>query len=197
MDSDEFKATLIDFFTGSNSDDLTIMKLRTVDWDTWLHKPGLPPKPDFDTSMADVCYTLADKWRAGGYEPKAEDVAGWTSSQIVVFLEAVQMFEKPLSASASQAMGAAYGLLKTTNAELASRYYVIGMRAGDSQVIQPAVDFLGRVGRMKFVRPVFFWLNKSNRKLADETFERNKDFYHPICRKMVERVLFQGQGEGM
>lgn len=42
---------------------------------------------------------------------------------------------------------------------------------------------------MKFVRPLFRGLNKVNRELALETFAKNKDFYHPICKGMVEKDL--------
>jgi leukotriene-A4 hydrolase len=33
-------------------------------------------------------------------------------------------------------------------------------------------------------------LNEADRDLAVKTFEKNKDFYHPICRQMVEKDLF-------
>ena len=33
-------------------------------------------------------------------------------------------------------------------------------------------------------------LNEVDRELAVRTFEKNKDFYHPICRAMVEKDLF-------
>ena len=36
-------------------------------------------------------------------------------------------------------------------------------------------------------------LNEGDRALAVETFEKNKDFYHPICRNLVEKDLF-GKG---
>lgn len=61
LDSYDFKATLLDFF---QSDKETSKKLESVDWDTWFYKPGLPPKPDFDTSMVDKCYELAKKWES-------------------------------------------------------------------------------------------------------------------------------------
>jgi leukotriene-A4 hydrolase len=66
LDSYEFKATLLDFF----APDKEVSKaLETIDWDTWFYKTGMPPKPDFDTSMADVCYALAEKWesKVGGF----------------------------------------------------------------------------------------------------------------------------------
>ena len=33
-------------------------------------------------------------------------------------------------------------------------------------------------------------LNEADRDLAVETFGKNKDFYHPICRNLVEKDLF-------
>lgn len=36
-------------------------------------------------------------------------------------------------------------------------------------------------------------LDEADRALAVETFEKNKDFYHPICKNLVEKDLF-GKG---
>jgi leukotriene-A4 hydrolase len=110
-----------------------------------------------------------------------------TANQIVVFLE--QIIKTPLTASQSQAMGKAYSLATSRNVELSSRYFGIGLKAKDETVYHPTAELLGQVGRMKFVRPLFRALNECDRKLALETFEKNKDFYHPICRQMVEKDL--------
>jgi leukotriene-A4 hydrolase len=61
LDSYDFKATLLDFFA---SDKDASKALEAVDWDSWFYKPGLPPKPYFDTSIVDKCYALADKWES-------------------------------------------------------------------------------------------------------------------------------------
>ena len=36
----------------------------------------------------------------------------------------------------------------------------------------------------------FRLLNEVDRDMAVKTFEKNKSFYHPICRAMVEGDLF-------
>lgn len=36
-------------------------------------------------------------------------------------------------------------------------------------------------------------LNEADRALAVQTFEENKEFYHPICKNLVEKDLF-GKG---
>jgi leukotriene-A4 hydrolase len=108
---------------------------------------------------------------------------------MVVFLECVQQFKKPLTPSLSRAMGKAYSLTHTRNVELNSRYFGIGLLAKDESVYQPTVDLLGAVGRMKFVRPLYRRLAVVDRDLALKTFEKNMEFYHPICRGMVEKDL--------
>ncbi|KAF2762984.1 putative leukotriene A-4 hydrolase like protein [Pseudovirgaria hyperparasitica] len=192
VDSYDFKATLLDFFA---SDKAAAAKLDEVDWDSWFYKPGFPPKPEFDDTLIKSCLELADKWesRSTGktdFTPAATDIKGWVGNQSVVFLERVQLFPKPLKAGDIELMGQAYSYDKSQNAELVSRYYGIGLQAKAEAVYQPTADFLGRVGRMKFVRPLYKMLNACDRKLAIATFEKNKNFYHPICRSMVEKDLF-------
>jgi len=87
-------------------------------------------------------------------------------------------------------MGKIYGYDKSANVELVSRYFGIGLKAKAKAVYEPTAELLGKVGRMKFVRPLFRLLNECDRELAVKTFEANKDFYHPICRNMIEKDLF-------
>jgi leukotriene-A4 hydrolase len=86
-------------------------------------------------------------------------------------------------------MGKAYSLGTSRNVELSFRYFGIGLVAKDETVYHPTAELLGKVGRMKFVRPLYRKLNRVDRKLALETFEKNKDFYHPICSAQVEKDL--------
>ncbi|KAL4880505.1 leukotriene A-4 hydrolase [Aspergillus karnatakaensis] len=190
VDSYEFKATLLGFF---ESDAEASKLLQELDWDAWFYKPGLPPKPQFDTSLADVVYKLADEWKSlpgSDFKPKLSDIKDLTANQIVVFLEQVLLFEQPLTADLSQLMGEVYGFAKSENIEVANLYLQVGLKAGDKSVIGPTTDLLGRIGRMKFVRPLYRTLQKVDRQVAVDTFEKYKDFYHPICKGMVEKDLF-------
>jgi leukotriene-A4 hydrolase len=106
-----------------------------------------------------------------------------------VFLETIQLFETPLTPSQSRLLASTYSFNSTKNVEVLSRYFGVGLAAKDETVYQPTADLLGRVGRMKFVRPLYLQLAACDRKLAEETFEKNKSFYHPICRNMVMKDL--------
>ncbi|KAB8215419.1 peptidase family M1-domain-containing protein [Aspergillus novoparasiticus] len=190
LDSYEFKATMLEFF----QHDLEASNLlKNVDWDTWFYAPGLPPKPQFDTSLVDVVYELSSKWKSlpdSSFQPRTSDIEGLTANQIVVLLEQILLFERPLTPELSRVLGEVYSLAKSENIEVSNLYFQVGLRAGDDTVYKPTAELLGKIGRMKFVRPLYRNLQKVNRPLAIETFEKNKDFYHPICRAMVEKDLF-------
>lgn len=86
-------------------------------------------------------------------------------------------------------MGKVYDFVSSKNAGLKTAYYLVALRARDPTCFYGAAELLGLVGRMKFVRPLFRELNKVDRLLALNTFAKNRDFYHPICRGMVQKDL--------
>lgn len=154
LDSYEFKATLLDFY----ANDPTASKLLdSVDWDTWFYAPGLPPRPDFDSSLVDIVYELAKKWESlpsSDFTPTAKDVEGLTANQFIVFLERVIQFEEQISPEHFQLMGKTYGFATSTNIEVSNLYFQLGLKVGDRSAIEPTVKLLGEIGRMKFVRPL-------------------------------------------
>ncbi|KAF2663974.1 putative leukotriene A-4 hydrolase like protein [Microthyrium microscopicum] len=191
LDSFEFKATLLDFFA---SDSEATNLLNSVAWDDWFYKPGFPPKPNYDDTLVKGCYALAEKWHARSsqsFTPNSSDIDGWTANQSVVFLEKIQSYPAPpIPKEDVVLLGDTYGYAKSSNVELVSRYFAVGLMAKEESVYKPTGELLGTVGRMKFVRPLFRLLEKCDRKYAIEVFEKNKNFYHPICRAMVEKDLF-------
>ena len=193
LDSYDFKSCVLEFFA---SDHAAKQQLETLDWDSWFYGTGLPPKPHYNTALADVCYNLASQWESlsssppGEFEPQPNDVANWTANQLVVFLERVQSFACPLHPAKTQLMGSTYSLTSSKNAEVTTRFFVVALMAGDRTVIKPVTDLLGSIGRMKFVRPLYRRLKVVDEAAAKECFERYRDFYHPICRNMVQKDLF-------
>lgn len=71
-----------------------------------------------------------------------------------MFLERVRGFKRPLKKEDSKFMGTEYGFTKTRNVEVLSRYYLVGLKARDEDVYELTAELLGKVGRMKFVRPL-------------------------------------------
>jgi hypothetical protein len=45
-----------------------------------------------------------------------------------------------------------------------------------------------RPGRMKFCRPIFKAVGQVDSALAKEVFEKSKEAFHPIARRLIEKV---------
>lgn len=189
----QFKQSLYNFFS---KEDAQIKKLDAVDWHDKFYSPGLPPKPDFDTSLAIPCYNLAKRWiNAQGKHQDGKsagfsyaDVEELNAGQRVVFLETLESSHFR-DADLVESMGELYAFTSTRNAEVAFRYWLLAVTCKQTRLYKSAAAWLGTVGRMKFVRPLFRALDKADPKLARETFARLAQGLHPICREMVRKDL--------
>lgn len=205
LDTFQFLDTLFDFYPTKRQ------LLESVDWETWLFTPGMPPKPEFDTTLANNVYKLANKWIDAAMTLTKEsefintfnvkDIEDFNSNQIVLFLETLtqggyqlehnEKFNWSNHSVASEALLKIYNdrIVKSGNAEVIFKVYKFEIIAHLTQYYQDLANWLGTVGRMKFVRPGYRLLNSVDRPLALATFERLQDTYHPICKSLVKQDL--------
>jgi leukotriene-A4 hydrolase len=188
LTSDDFKSFFLEHFADSTD------KVKEVDWDVWFYAEGMPPVlPPLDQSMARSSQDLAHIWigvdRRGQAPPSKNEMISWSSLQIVCFLDALQVESAttPLRISTLLEMDELYHLASSTNSEILMRYCELAIRAEDASILPIAIRFITTQGRMKFVRPLYKLLYQSEmgNELAVTTFLQHKDFYHPICAKMV------------
>lgn len=193
LTSDEFKDFFIQHFQSSKKD-----VIAEIDWNTWFHKTGMPPVlPELDTTLATDSQNLASVWlavdREGKEPPATNAMSNWSSLQITCFLDDLQIKTegRPLKISTLRAMNGLYKIASTRNSEVLYRYCELAIPAEDVTILPVVTRFITTQGRMKFTRPLYRALYKSRmgREVAVSTFLANKDFYHPICVKMVAQDL--------
>jgi leukotriene-A4 hydrolase len=155
----------------------------------------MPPEtPNFDGMHARASEHLATLWiavdRQGRMLPTT-DVKSWSTKQITCFLDTLLVEETPLHVSTLAAMNKKHGFAESRNSEILFRYCQLAVAAEDESILPTVVRFITTQGRMKFVRPLYRSLFHSSmgKRLAVKTFLANKDFYHPICAKMVASDL--------
>ena len=192
LTSDEFKDFFMAYFEFKKE---TVME---IDWHAWFHKAGMPPVlPELDTTLSSASQDLASLWitvdREGTPIPIANDIALWSSLQITCFLDDLLLKAGgiPLKVSTLHSINGLYQLASSRNAEVLFRYCELAIPAEDVSILPIVTRFITTQGRMKFTRPLYRALYKSRmgRNLAVSTFLSNKDFYHPICAKMVAQDL--------
>uniref|UniRef100_A0A673KGB6 Leukotriene A-4 hydrolase-like n=1 Tax=Sinocyclocheilus rhinocerous TaxID=307959 RepID=A0A673KGB6_9TELE len=169
--------------------------LNKVDWNAWMHTPGMAPvKPQYDTTMADACTALCQRW----VKAKEEDLASFTeadvkklnSPQLIEFM-ALLLQEEPLPLSHVKKMQEVYQLNSVKNAEVRFRWLRICVKAHWEEAVPLALKMATEQGRMKFTRPLFKEVYNFS-KYSDEavkTFKENRGALHPVTAMMVVKDL--------
>jgi leukotriene-A4 hydrolase len=183
-------------------------KLASIDWETWFHKPGMPPvKNVFDQSLIKGSQELADTLLSGGAGDaavKADAMQGWDSSQVVILLERILAAQKDALAGGMDSENAksfserlqhidtVFQFTNSRNAEVRFRWLTLCIRQGFSDRFGKVGEFLREQGRMKYIRPLYrdlFEKGGDAREFAIKLFQEIRKSYHAIASKMVAKDL--------
>lgn len=200
LDTYQFLDSLYEFYSDSKK-----AELDSIDWKTWLFSPGMPPvDPKFDTTLIDQCYSLADKWYHAVIDGNTDlektfsskDIEGFSSKQSVVFLSTLISFGDKHSFSWSDHKTVLPFMAKiysrytdSRNAEVLFKWFLLQVGEKNTDFYDSLGEWLGTVGRMKFVRPGYRTLNEADHNKAVSYFKKFESNYHPICKALVKKDL--------
>ena len=159
-----------------------------VDVDTWLYQPGLPKNaPVFRSPALEELTALAEGWSAGT-RPTPDRITRWSPSETLVYL---QHLPRQLDPASCQWLEAALGLSARGNYEILVEWLTIAAGSDYAPAFGRIRDILTRMGRMKYLRPLYTALGKHarTRTLAREVFAAARLRYHSLSRRVVESVM--------
>ncbi|MEQ1918213.1 MAG: M1 family metallopeptidase [Elusimicrobiota bacterium] len=167
--------------------------LAKVDAAAWLDQPGLPVNaPRFVSPRLEELTRFAQSWKTGG-GPDAAVMAKWRPDEILIFL---QRLPGTLNPEECARLDAALGLTARGNYEILTAWLCLAVANGYEPVFKRARLLLTRVGRMKYVRPLYQALGKTapGRALAREVFAAAAPTYHSLTRRAAESAMAQYPG---
>lgn len=156
--------------------------------DEWIHGPGVPKNaPVFHSEKLKSLEELGAKINEG-VRPDQEKAESWDVASWLVYLEALP---KALDSETCEWLDETFNLTASGNSEILCDWLEIAIRSGYKPAFPKVREFLGEVGRMKFLKPLYKALAEkpSTAKIAEELFQKNALRYHPIARAALERVL--------
>ena len=165
--------------------------LARVDARRWIHGEGIPDTaPAFPSATLDTLWSLADGF-ADGARPDPAAWADWSVEEKLVYL---QRIPSVLPVEACAWFDEQFQLTNSTNPEILNQWLVIAAGSAYEPAFERIRSFLGEIGRMKFLKPIYAALHggETTRALAAEIFEASKDDYHPIARGGLEALLSGG-----
>jgi aminopeptidase N len=163
--------------------------------DEWIYQPGLPAnavRPD-PAAFAEVDAAAAS-YAAGGAIPAAA-WKHWTTAERLRFMAKV-----PAKRTAAQlaALDGALGLTGEGNDEILFAWLQFALANRYEPAVPAAESFLARVGRGKFVAPLFRTLMEQGDwgpPIARRIYARTRAGYHPVTREAVDKTM-KGERSG-
>jgi aminopeptidase N len=149
----------------------------------YLHAPGLPPSaPLLRSERLDRVLALP---------PCAPDPAEGARLTPLEWRLYLDHMPRPTPAEVCAQLEARFALGQSRNAEILCGWLELALESGYTPALPRALDFLGEVGRMKYLKPLYKALlaQPELRPAAEQAYQRHRDGYHPIARHVVESLF--------
>jgi hypothetical protein len=155
----------------------------------WIYQPGLPsnvarPNPD---AFAQVDRSVAAYARTGIVD--AASFAQWTTAERLRFFDRMP---RTLDARRLAALENDLGLSRIRNSEVLFAWLNLALANRYDPAVPVAEEFLGRVGRRKFVLPLFRTLMNQGewgQPIARRIYTRTRGGYHAVTQGSVDAVM--------
>ena len=154
----------------------------------WVDGPGLPDNAPRPQSRAFEIVDRALATLASGAAPERLDTAAWNTQQWLHFLRNLP----PTTDAAGLArLDRTFGFTQKGNAEIAAAWFERAIKARYEPANAALEAFLLKVGRRKFLRPLYTELAKTPEGLAwaRRVYAQARPGYHPVSVGTIDQVL--------
>ncbi len=162
--------------------------IKEIDFDYWVKTPGVPKyKNDFNNSYA----ADADKYVNDFFDKKYDKsfngtFSKWHTNKKLYYLLQIHTNEKGVDDEGLKYLGETLNLKEGYNSEINNEFFKIMLDNKKLTYIEELKGFLGKFGRMKFLRPLYRGWGSIDKASAYTCFEDNKYWYHPIAVRLIE-----------
>ncbi len=166
---------------------------QSLQLDAWAHEPGLPSNAvePRATGFEEVAHFVNDFANAGS-PPAAAPWENWGTLQRQRYL---QTLPRALSQAQLDTLERAFGLNEIGNSEVLFDWLSLALRNRYEPAVAPTERFLTRMGRGKFVRPLYRAMMDQGdwgQPYARRIYAAARAGYHPIVQGQVDRIVTPG-----
>lgn len=164
---------------------------KKIDINRWVYGPGIPDNcPRADHERFSKVNAVRDQFLTGT-PPAQLATKGWTTHEWLHFL---RKMPKPLSQQQMTDLDKAYNFTKSGNSEIADLWYVMTV-AADYKPAYPAMEqFLSRVGRRKFLEPLYEEMMTTGKQdMAKTIYQKYRMNYHPLAQHTFDEMVLGKQ----
>jgi leukotriene-A4 hydrolase len=158
--------------------------------DAWVNGPGIPAvAPPVASERFAAVEAALQRWQQGTVAA-ALPTAEWSSHEWVHFLHGLP---KELSIAQLGELDVAFGFTHSGNAEILSAWFPLALAAGYQPAAGAVEQFLTRVGRRKFLVPIYKALLAApgGRERAQRIYARARPNYHSVATSTFDAMVGQ------
>lgn len=175
MDSDTLVAELRDRLLAPGPG------VDAVDLAAWIDQPGLP-----DDAPRARSEPMERARRAGA----AAEIPPWLAQATTPeWLQYLGALPRGLETGWLAALDRDHDLSRSSNRELQAAWLVLATGHGLPTAERALEDFVGEVGRMKFLEPIYRRLRQLDDGRARSLYDRHREGYHAMARKRLDAIL--------
>jgi hypothetical protein len=108
-----------------------------------------------------------------------------------LFRSFLEWSPRTLAADQLATLDERFGLSTARNSEIHVAWLLLSLQCGSTKVVPQVEAFIARVGRMKYLKPLFSALhaNAATRPVARALFTQHGARLHPIARQVISGLL--------
>ncbi|WP_192820857.1 M1 family metallopeptidase [Rufibacter sp. LB8] len=159
-----------------------------INYEAFIFQPGIPAGVAVPSSQRfHQVETQVQLWQQGTAPAELETEA-WSTHEILYFLKKMP---NTLSTAQLQELDAAFGFTASTNAEIQAAWLQLAIAHQYAPAFPALQAFLLRVGRRKFVLPLYKALlaTEAGTQMAREIYQQAKPGYHAVTFSSVDALL--------
>ncbi len=151
----------------------------------WIYKPGLPS--NCPKIVSDKFEKVEANFASKAYLNTPESTKDWTTHEWLHFIGNI---DSSWSVSDFQSADNQYNFTNSTNSEIAAAWFEKSIRANYNRVYPSLEKFLVKVGRRKFLTPLYRAMKESNNlEKARAIYFRARSNYHFVSTNTMDELL--------
>jgi leukotriene-A4 hydrolase len=160
-----------------------------IDLQAWIYGPGLPPNcPDPQSEELDRVEKEVTAFNSGTKSASELDTNNWTTHHWLYFF---RILDHGISVSQLSDLDNVYHFTDSKNSEILCDWFQHCIRHDYKTAYPNMKDFLTRVGRRKFLTPLYTPLSKTDdgKAWAKDVFEIARSGYHSVSENSIAEIL--------
>ena len=158
--------------------------------DAWVYGPGLPDNCPSITSkkLNDIDQMIDQYFELANLSLDQVDTTGWSAHEYIYF---IANCPENMDKNQMAVLDAHFGFTKSNNCEILGKWFIRAAAAKYEEAYPAMEDFLVRVGRRKFLTPIYKELvaTADGWEMASDIYKKAEPNYHAVARNTLVELL--------